>query len=102
MKNIIVRNSFYATKVIFMNEIYEFCKKMNIDYFEYEKILTNNRKHPWWKPQHTQVPGHDGKIGYGGKCFPKDVSGLYNLAKDNGVELSVLKAANDKNCIIRK
>lgn len=97
-----VRNSFYATKVIFMNEIYEFCKKMNIDYSEYEKILTNNGKHPWWGPQHTQVPGHDGKMGYGGKCFPKDVSGLYNLAKDSGVELSLLKAANDKNCIIRK
>jgi UDPglucose 6-dehydrogenase len=97
-----VRNSFYATKVIFMNEIYEFCNKMNIDYSVYEKILTNNGKHSWWGPQHTQVPGHDGKIGYGGKCFPKDVSGLYNLAKDNGVELSVLKAANDKNCIIRK
>jgi len=96
-----VRNSFYATKVIFMNEIYEFCNKMNIDYSKYEKILTNSGKHPWWGPEHTQVPGHDGKMGYGGKCFPKDVSGLYNLAKDNGVELMVLKSAKDKNEKIR-
>lgn len=97
-----VRNSFYATKVIFMNEIYTLCSELGVNYEEYQKILTNNGKHPWWGPQHTEVPGHDGKFGYGGKCLPKDVSGLYNLALQHGVELSVLKAAKDKNTIIRE
>jgi UDPglucose 6-dehydrogenase len=96
-----VRNSFYATKVIFMNEIYKLCNSFDIDYSKYEKILTNSGKHPWWGPEHTKVPGPDGKLGYGGKCFPKDVSGLYNLAKDNGVDLSVLNAADIKNKNIR-
>ena len=30
---------------------------------------------------HTQVPGPDGKYGYGGKCFPKDVNALAALIK---------------------
>jgi UDPglucose 6-dehydrogenase len=85
-----------------MNEIYELCNSFDIDYYKYEKILTNSGKHPWWGPEHTKVPGPDGKLGYGGKCFPKDVSGLYNLAKDNGVDLSVLNAADIKNKNIRK
>lgn len=92
-----VRNSFYATKVIFMNEIFLFCEQMGVNYATYEKILTNMGKHPWWGPQHTKVPGPDGKMGFGGKCFPKDVAGLYHLAKDNGIELKVLKAAKDRN-----
>lgn len=96
-----VRNSFYATKVVFMNEIYQLCESLNIDYSKYELILTNNGNHPWWGPQHTKVPGPDGNFGYGGKCFPKDVIGLYNLAKESGVDLSILKSAYDKNSKIR-
>ena len=30
---------------------------------------------------HTFVPGPDGKFGYGGKCFPKDVNAFANLTK---------------------
>lgn len=92
-----VRNSFYATKVSFMNEVYLFARKLGIDYNSFEKVLTNDGKHPWWGPQHTKVPGHDGKLGWGGKCFPKDTSGLYQLAKDKGVNLSILKAAIKRN-----
>ena len=30
---------------------------------------------------HLHVPGPDGKLGYGGTCFPKDVNALITLAK---------------------
>lgn len=96
-----VRNSFYATKVIFMNEIYKFCETLGIDYSSYEKILTNNGKHPWWGPEHTKVPGPDGQYGVGGKCFPKDMHGLLSLAQDLGVELKVLEAASEQNSKLR-
>ena len=51
---------------------------------------------------HTQVPGPDGKFGYGGACFPKDVSAIISLAKEHNVELSVLESVVAKNDKIRQ
>jgi len=96
-----IRNSFYATKIIFMNEVYELATKLGIDYHAFEKILTNYGRHPWWGERHTQVPGPDGSFGFGGKCFPKDSAGLLALAKSIEVDLSVLEAAVIKNKTIR-
>lgn len=97
----VVRNSFYATKVIFMNEIFHLAQKLGIDYGSFEKLLTNYGRHPWWGEKHTQVPGPDGDFGFGGKCFPKDCVGLLALAEAFGVDLSVLGAAVTKNNSIR-
>ena len=36
-------------------------------------------KNKWISPQHIQVPGTDGKLSYGGMCFPKDTNALYQL-----------------------
>lgn len=94
-----IRNSFYATKVAFMNEIYELSTHLGVEYNSLESILTNHGKHPWWGPQHTKVPGPDGSRGFGGKCFPKDTKGLATLARTCDVSLSILEAAialNDK------
>jgi UDPglucose 6-dehydrogenase len=35
--------------------------------------------------------------GYGGGCFPKDVSGLISSASEHGVDLSIMTAASDLN-----
>ena len=40
---------------------------------------------------HMNVPGHDGKKGFGGACFPKDISALLKYSEDIGIELNVLK-----------
>ena len=50
---------------------------------------------------HMQVPGHDGKFGYGGACFPKDVNAFIKYSKEVGRELSLLNKANNINNIIR-
>ena len=47
------------------------------------------------------VPGHDGKKGFGGACFPKDISALLKYSEDIGIELNVLKEVIRKNNIIR-
>ena len=47
------------------------------------------------------VPGPDGKYGFGGPCFPKDVSALIEYSRELGSELSLLKKANDINNNIR-
>jgi len=97
----VVRNSFYATKVTFMNEIYLLAETLGIEYESFEKLLTNYGGHPWWGERHTQVPGPDGGFGFGGKCFPKDCVGLLALANSFGVDLAVLQAAVTKNNSIR-
>lgn len=92
-----VRNSYYAVKVSFFNEVYELCEKMGIDYASFRDVFTLGGEHPWIAKQHTMVPGPDKKLGYGGACLPKDSEGLYNFAKQNGVNMSVLGSAIDSN-----
>ena len=42
---------------------------------------------------HLDVPGHDGKLGFGGSCFPKDVEAFTNFT---GSEiLKVVMKVND-------
>ena len=74
-------NSFYATKVTFMNSMYDVAKKMNVNYEEATQILS---KHPWMGSNHFKVPGPDGKRGFGGPCLPKDTE---CLVKKYDVEL---------------
>lgn len=63
-------NVFGAVKVTYFNGIYDICKKLNC---EYEKVQKGILLSGYINDMHTFVPGPDGKTGYGGKCFPKDV-----------------------------
>ena len=91
------RNSFYALKVSYFNEVYELCNKMDIDYETFRKVFTLEEKHPWIAKQHTQVPGPDGKVGFGGACLPKDSKGLVELAMHYDVKMQTLEAAVKSN-----
>ena len=64
-------NTFYAMKVTFMNEMYDVVGKDN--WKEGTGIL---KRHPWMGTHHFDVPGPDGKRGFGGACFPKDTKAL--------------------------
>ena len=86
------RNSFYAVKISFFNEIYELCQAMGQDYEEFKKVFTLSGHHPWIGNQHVSVPGPDGKFGYGGKCLPKDSEGLLKLSEKHGIMMETLKA----------
>jgi UDPglucose 6-dehydrogenase len=69
-------NSFYAMKVQFFTEMYILCDKMGI---EYDKVKDMMLKNKWINPMHTNVPGSDNKISYGGMCFPKDTNALLQV-----------------------
>jgi UDPglucose 6-dehydrogenase len=70
----IFRNAYLATKVSFCNEIHEFCSLKDIDYTNVIKHATLDNR---ITNSHTTVPGHDGKHGFGGTCFPKDCNNLH-------------------------
>lgn len=69
-------NVFGALKVTYFNGIYDYCKKHNADY---NRVLAGVLLSGYINEMHTAVPGPDGKLGYGGKCFPKDVNALTKM-----------------------
>lgn len=92
-------NAFLAVKVIFANEMKLLCDKVGIDYNNLAKIAKTDRR---LGATHWQVPGPDGKFGYGGSCFPKDTSALVSFAESVGVDLWVLTDAMYVNDDIRE
>lgn len=66
-------NSFYAQKVSIFNEFYQVCQHNKLDY---NHVLEMMLKNGWINPMHTNVPGPDGLLSFGGACFPKDIRGL--------------------------
>jgi len=51
---------------------------------------------------HWSVPGHDGDFGFGGHCFPKDLSALIYESRLLETTNNVLKAAQKTNDEVRK
>lgn len=91
-------NSFLATKVAFANEIEQMCSKLNIDY---DKVVEYATKDKRLGSSHWAVPGPDGKRGFGGKCFCKDLNGIMSLAADLGVDVLTMKGAWETNLKVR-
>jgi UDPglucose 6-dehydrogenase len=91
-------NTFLATKVVWMNELYQLCEKMGIDY---KKVVTMASADRRIGSSHLRVPGPDGNFGFGGACFPKDTAALLKIAEDNGVPLGVLDTAVKQNTLLR-
>jgi UDPglucose 6-dehydrogenase len=91
-------NTFLATKVSFMNEIFALANKTNCNFDTVmDLVKVDNRI----GRSHMQVPGPDGKMGFGGMCFPKDTAALSKFAEEQGVILSVLNAAIKSNKSLR-
>ena len=93
-----MNNCFFATKVSFMNEMYQIAEKCKVNWEQaVDGFVADGRI----GHSHLNVPGHDGKFGFGGSCFPKDVQALRNFAEDIGVNPSVLAAVWRKNLEVR-
>lgn len=91
-------NSFLASKVSFANEMYEMCNKLNLDYnllLEYSLLDKRLGKSHW------SVPGPDGDFGFGGRCFPKDLSAIIKLSEKIGSNNILLKAVKKSNLIVK-
>ena len=91
-------NCFLATKVSFSNEIRQICEKSNVDY---DKVVEYGLYDNRIGKSHFSSPGPDGSFGFGGHCFPKDINALMFLAREKGIDPSVLQAVWDKNLEVR-
>jgi nucleotide sugar dehydrogenase len=88
------RNNFLTVKVSFCNEIYEYCKMKDIDYNTIINIASSDTR---IGTSHTTVPGHDGSFGFGGTCFPKDISNTLYDMKKIGMNSYILEATINRN-----
>ena len=77
-------NSFLATKISFSNEIGNICKALGIDVYEVmEGVGLDHRISPYFL---------NAGCGFGGSCFPKDVSALVHLAKSKSIDPVLLRS----------
>lgn len=91
----LVRNCFLATKVSFFNEVYDFCEAR---YLNYNTIIDAVIKDSRIGNSHTKVPGNNGKFGFGGTCFPKDMSSmLHQMEKGAQIKSYIVKSAIQRN-----
>ena len=94
-----MNNCFFATKVSFMNEMKQAADAMDVNWNDAIRgFLLDGRV----GNSHIDVPGHDGQLGFGGKCFPKDINAFINLFADYGVDAKIMKAAWEKNLEVRE
>ena len=92
-------NCFFAVKISFLNEMYLISKKIGIEYDELKNLFLSDQR---IGNSHADIPGHDGNIGYGGKCFPKDVNAFIKWAESIDMHADMCKTANNINDKIRE
>jgi len=87
-------NAMLATKISLMNEFSRICEKVDADIEAVRKgIGSDHRIGP-----HFIYAG----VGYGGSCFPKDVSALVRIGQENDENLMILNAVEETNQLQRK
>ena len=93
-----MNNTFFATKVSLMNEYKLLCDKVGANWdVALKGFISDGRI----GDSHINVPGHDGKLGYGGTCFPKDVNALLSFSKKHGIKLNTISGGWKTNLNVR-
>ena len=93
-----MNNTFFATKVSIMNEFKLLSDAIDANW---EDALYGFAADGRVGDSHLHVPGPDGRLGYGGTCFPKDVNALISFANQKGIKLNTIQGGWDTNLIVR-
>lgn len=92
-------NCFFSVKISFMNEMKQISDASGANWADLVKgFVADGRVFP----QHLDVPGHDGLLGFGGKCLPKDTSAMSSYCVSKNIKPIMLNAALRKNKEIRQ
>ncbi len=82
-------NAFLATKISFVNEIANLCDKVGADVLQVTRGMSYDSR---IGPQFLNAG-----LGFGGSCFPKDVSALVHIGKTNGCPFRILPSVLSVN-----
>tara|TARA_R110002167_G_scaffold29074_1_gene97218 strand:- start:10 stop:894 length:885 start_codon:yes stop_codon:yes gene_type:complete len=93
-----MNNCYFATKVSFLNEMYQISEKSGVDW---ETALDGFVRDGRVGHSHMNVPGPDGKFGFGGSCFPKDVQAIINYGESLDLNMNTLKGVWNTNLEVR-
>jgi len=91
-------NCFFATKVSYLNEMKKLSDKIGANWEDCVEgfALDGRIGH-----SHLNVPGPDGKFGFGGSCFPKDIQAMIHFMDKLGVPVNTLKGTWKTNLEVR-
>lgn len=91
-------NSFFAVKVAFFNEAKSLADRLGVSW---QAVLTGVLSDGRVAHSHTQVPGPDGKGGFGGACLPKDLASFTDSLLRRGLRADVCLGAAARNAYDR-
>lgn len=87
-----------TSQIAIANEIYQICKAVGVDYDTVKNAILHDER----IGKNINVPGPDGDLGFGGKCFPKDLNALIYLARENNYRPHLLEEVWRLNEKVRK
>lgn len=93
-----MNNTYFATKISIMNEFHRLGNSIGVNWGDAVHGFVSDGR---IGDSHLHVPGPDGKLGFGGACFPKDINALITMGNDVGVNMNVLEAAWKTNLEVR-
>ena len=85
-------NIFNALRVVFANEIYELCDKLNINYTNVKNAYVKKGLIP-----DIYLDVNENFRGYGGVCLPKDVLAISTLIEKAGLENKLIRTIHEEN-----
>ena len=91
-------NTFFATKISFLNDMKLLSDKSNANWND---VIDGFVRDGRIGHSHLNVPGPDGKYGFGGVCFPKDIQAIIHFADTLDIDMAVLKGAWETNLKVR-
>ena len=93
-----MNNIFFASKVSIMNEMKMMCDAIGANW---KQALAGFAADQRIGDSHLNVPGPDGKMGFGGSCFPKDINAFISYANELGVKIPTIEGAWETNLNVR-
>lgn len=93
------KNTFYAMKVIFANQMYDICQALDEDWYKIREVITAPQEQPIGGSHLDPIFGLN--RGFGGKCLPKDSQALAVLAESLECKYELLEAIQYDNKKLR-
>lgn len=90
-------NSFSALRVVFANEFFEICKKLDANYTNIKNSLVHSCKLP-----DIYLDVNDSMRGYSSICWNKDVPAICQLAKELALDLPLMNMIEPANSKFKK